>query len=111
MFLHPHLASMPLKRTPLARDTRAPREPSIVDWLCRLPSLECVAGSVAPGGCPLVRGAARGRPATIREAGQNDSRHATTPGGPTGVETAVLWPRYGGPAPLFHGGRSDSPVR
>src|SRR5437660_1056557 len=34
------LALVPLKRKPLARGTRAPRVPSIVDGFCQLPSPE-----------------------------------------------------------------------
>jgi hypothetical protein len=54
MILHPDLAWMPLKRKPAARGTRAPRLPSIVGWLCRLPSPASVVGTVAPDGYPLV---------------------------------------------------------
>src|SRR5262249_43271644 len=99
------------KRKRAARDERAPPWLSIVGWFCQLPWQESGASNVAPGGCPLVVVAARGLPATIPADGQNDSRHATTRGGPAGVETAAPSPRYDGPAQLFHGEPSDLPVR
>jgi len=82
---------------------------SIVDWFSLLPWLASVVGIAAPIDCPLVLAAARALPAAIREDGQNDSRLATTPDEPAGVETAALWPRCGGLAPLCRDGRSDSP--
>ena len=50
MILHPHLASMPLKRKPLAMGKRAPNAPSIVGWFFPLPWLAYAGGSV--GYCP-----------------------------------------------------------
>ena len=98
---------MPLKRKWTAMATRAPRAPSIVDGFSRLPSLEFVAGSVAPIICLLALAAARASPAAIGEDAQSDSTLATTPDGRAGVETAALSPRFDEPARLFHGGPSD----
>jgi hypothetical protein len=108
MALHPHLASVALKRKPATMGKRAPRASSIVDGFCRLPSQEYGADSVAPDVCLLARAAARASPATIREDGQNDSTLATIPNGPTAVVTAVPCPRSCELARLFHVGRSDS---
>jgi hypothetical protein len=107
----PHLVSMPLKHKPAARDTRAPRAPSIVGSFCLLPSREYVAGSVAPAVCPLVLAAARGLPAALREGAQSDNRRATTPDGPAGVELAVQLPTCGVSALRRHAGRSNSPAQ
>ena len=96
----PHLASMPLKRKAVTRDKRAPRAPTIVDGFCQLPWLECVAGSVAPPSCPLVREAAGVLCAARREDEQNDSKLATTPDGPADAKAAEKWPRFDGPARL-----------
>jgi hypothetical protein len=54
----PYQACEPLEREAAARDTRAPRVPSIDGWFCRLPLQESGAGSVAPDDCPLARVAA-----------------------------------------------------
>jgi hypothetical protein len=35
MLLHPYLASIPLKRSPLARGKRTPNALSIVGWFCQ----------------------------------------------------------------------------
>src|SRR5215471_9752109 len=59
MTLHPPLASIPLKRTPLARGKRAPRKLSIVDVFSQLPSQGSVAGSVVPPICHRALVAAR----------------------------------------------------
>jgi hypothetical protein len=89
MTLRPHQACVALKRKPLARGTRAPRLPSIVDGFCRPPWLGYAGDSVAPDGCPLVLAAAQALPAAMHADGQNGSTLATTPGGPTSVATAV----------------------
>ena len=111
MTLHPPLALVPLKRKPAAMGKRAPRAPSIVGWFSLLPSLGYAVGSVAPDVCPLVLEAARALPAAIREDAQNGSTRATTPDGPTGMGTAEPSPRCDVPAPLLHGGRSNSPAQ
>jgi len=67
MTLHSPQASSAFKQKPAARDTRAPRAPSIVASFCRLPSPASVVGSVAPDVYPLVLAAARGLPAALRE--------------------------------------------
>ena len=59
IILHPHLALIPLKRTPLARGKRAPRKPSIAGWFFVLPWLVFVADSVAEEACHLALVAAR----------------------------------------------------
>ena len=87
---------------------RAPRWPSIVGWFSPPPSQESVAGSVAPLACHFVLAAARELPATLREDGQNDSRLATTPDGPAGVETVEPLPTCGVQELPLHVGRSDS---
>jgi hypothetical protein len=86
--LLPHQACVALKRKLAARGRRAPPAPSIVDGFCQLPWLECVAGSVAPPSCHLVREAAGVLSAARREDEQNDRKLATTPDGPADVETA-----------------------
>jgi len=58
MTCSPHLAFLALKRKPAARGKRAPRAPSIVGWLCRLPWRASAAGNIAPGVCPLAQEAA-----------------------------------------------------
>ena len=58
MTLQPHLASVALKRKPVAMGKRAPRATSIVGWFCRLPSLAYAVGSVALEVCHLVLEAA-----------------------------------------------------
>jgi hypothetical protein len=108
MILHPHLAWMPLKQKPAARGTRAPRLPSIVGWFCRLPEPSSVVGTVAPEGYPLVLVAARAPLAALCGDARNDSRRATTRGGPIDVETAVRWPTCGVPALPPHAGWSNS---
>jgi hypothetical protein len=108
MTLHSHLALVPLKRKSAAMGMRAPRAPSIVDVFSLLPSLVSVAGSVAPEDCHLALVAARALLAAIREGAQNDNTLATIPDELTGVETAVRWPRYGGPELPPHVGRSNS---
>src|SRR5438034_383907 len=89
------LASRPLKRKPLARGTREPRAPSIVGWFCRLPWRGFAAGSVASSVCLLALVAARAPLAVLGEDARSDNRLATIPGGPAGVGTAALSPRYG----------------
>ena len=64
---HPPLASIPLKRKPLARSTRAPRAPPIVGWFSRLPSLAYAAGSVALAICHRALVAARAPLAVLGE--------------------------------------------
>ena len=61
MTLHPLWLSAS-QAEPAARDKRAPPEPSIVGWFCRLPWLESVADSVAPDACHLVLEAAKRHP-------------------------------------------------
>ena len=111
MTRHPHLASMALKRKPLARGKRGPRAPSIVGWFFPLPELSRVAGSVAPPGCPLALAAARALLAALREDAQSASRRATTPDGLGAVEPVGKWPTYVVRALPPHAGRSDSPAR
>ena len=103
----PHLASVALKREPSAMSRRALRTPSIVGSFFPLPSQESVAGSVVPDACHLVLAAARVPLGVLDEDVQSDNKRATTPDEPTSVGTAVLWPRCGEPARLFHGGPSD----
>ena len=100
-----------LKRTPLARGTRALHAPSIGDGFCRQPWPECVAGSGGPAGCHLAHVAAGAPRAVSGEDGQSGSRPATTPGGQAGMRTAAPWPRCGVRALRCRGGRSDSPAR
>ncbi len=107
MRLHHHRVWMPLKHTSLARGTRTPRLSSIVEWFFLLPSPASVAGSVVPSTCPLARTAVRASPAGSGEDVQSDNRPATTPDGPSGVETAETWPRSGEQGQRHHGGRSD----
>src|SRR5436309_1091382 len=107
MTLLPHQACVALKRKPVARGKRAPRAPSIVDVLCRLPWLVSAVGNVALEACHLALMAARAPLGVIREDAQHDSRRATTPDGRAGRRTVEKWPRYGEPAQLSHGGRSD----
>src|SRR5215471_6812698 len=95
MTLHPPLASIPLKRTPLARGKRAPRKLSIVDVFSQLPSQGSVAGSVVPPICHRALVAARTPLAVSGEDARNDSTHATTPREPAGVGTAEPLPRCG----------------
>ncbi len=78
MTLHPHLASVALKRKPEARGKRAPRTPSIVDGFCLLPSPEYAVGSVAPEVGHLARANARAPLGVMCEDAQNDSTRATT---------------------------------
>jgi len=84
---------------------------SIAGWFFPLPSLECVAGSVAPPGCPLALAAARALLAALREDAQSASRRATTPDGLGAVEPVGKWPTYVVRALPPHAGRSDSPAR
>src|SRR5690348_9501805 len=107
----PHLVCKALKWKLAAMGKQAPRALSIAGWFCRRPSLVYVVGSVEPGVCHYVREAARGSPVARHGDGQNGSRRATTRDGPAGVETAVRWPRSGGPELLSHGGWSGSPAR
>ena len=88
-------------------DKRAPRVSSIVGWFSPPPSQESAAGSVEPDVCLLVLVAAQAPLGVIREDAQNDSKLATTPDGTAGVETAVRWPRSGGPERPPHGELSD----
>nr|HET6904708.1 hypothetical protein [Ktedonobacteraceae bacterium] len=76
-----HLAVAALKRKPLARGKRAPREPSNVGWFSRLPWLASVAGSVALAVCHLALVAAVAPLEVIRGGAQNGSTRATTQGG------------------------------
>src|SRR5438034_1944895 len=98
MTLLPHLAFLALKRKPLARGTRAPRAPSIVDGFRRLPWLVSAADSVASEVCPLVLVAVPAPLVVIGGDAQNDNKRATTPGGRAGVETAEPSPRCDEPA-------------
>jgi hypothetical protein len=111
MTRQPHLASVALKRKPAAMGMKAPRAPSIVDGFCRLPWLEYAVGSVAPVAYHLALVAAREPLVAIHEDAQNDNRHATTRDGPAAVWPVGKWPMCDGPAPLFRGGPSDSPVQ
>jgi hypothetical protein len=99
MTLHPHLASVALKRNLAARGRRAPPWLSIVGWFCRLPWQVSVADSVAPAVCHLARVAARALLAVIRVDAQNGSRHATIPDGPAAGELVETWPRSVLPEP------------
>ncbi len=67
---------------------------STVGWFSLLPELQYAGGLVALPACSLALAAARTQPVAIRGDAQNDSKLATTRGGPRGVATAVLWPRY-----------------
>jgi hypothetical protein len=71
MTMHPHLASVALKRNLAARGRRAPPWLSIVGWFCRLPWQESGADSVAPAVCHLALVAARALLAVIRVDAQN----------------------------------------
>ncbi len=93
---------------PAAKDSTRLRVLTTVGGFCQLPSLECVAGSVAPRVCPLVLAAARAPLGVIREDAQSDSSLATIPGEPAAVELVGKWPRFDEPMPLFHVGASDS---
>ena len=104
-------ACVEFKRKPVARDTRAPRAPSIVGQFCRQPSQESVDGSVAPPVCPLVLAAAQASSAARHGDGQSDSRRATTPERPTAEGTVAPSPRCGVRALRLHDGPSDSPAR
>jgi hypothetical protein len=84
---------------------------STVGWFSLLPWLGYAAGSVALPACSLALAAARTQPVAIRGDAQNDSKLATTRGGPRVVETAVRWPRYVVLTLPLHDGRSDSPAR
>jgi hypothetical protein len=97
--LHLSLALAPLKRRSSPRDTRAPREQSIVEWFFPRPSQESGAGSVAPAVCHLVLAAAGALLAVIRVDAQNGSRHATIPDGPAAGELVETWPRSVLPEP------------
>src|SRR6266849_3130742 len=110
MALHPHLASMPLKPKALAKGKRVPRTSSIVGWFCRLPSLECAVGSVAPGGCHLALVSGRASFGVKHGGAQSDSRLATPADGRAGEEATELWPRCGERAQSPHVGRSDLPA-
>jgi hypothetical protein len=105
--LYPHLAFLALKRRPVARGKRAPREPSIVGWFFPLPWLAYAAGTVAPDVCPLVLQAARVPLATLYGGAQSDNTLATIPDWPEAVGTAAPLPRYGERARLPHVGPSD----
>ena len=111
MILHPHLASMPLKRKPLAMGKRAPNAPSIVGWFFPLPWLAYAAGTVAPEGCHLVLEVAQVLLAALHEDAHNESTPATTPDGPEAVRPAGTWPRCGVRALSSRGERSDSPAQ
>src|SRR6266567_5531247 len=102
---------MPLKRKWTAMGTRAPHMLSIVDGFSQQPSLEFAAGSVAPIICLLALARARASPAASGEDAQSGNRRATTPDERAGAETAVPSPRCDEPAPLSHGGWSNSPAR
>ncbi len=107
----PHGVWMPLKHTPLARGTRAPRLSSIVDGFSPLPSLEYAAGSAVPDVCLLVLAAAQAPLATRHGDEQNDTRRATTPGGPAAAETPEPSPRSVVRAQLRRARPSDSPAQ
>ncbi len=111
MALQPPLDLEALKRKPAARGVRAPRVLSIAGWFCRLPWLVSVADSVVPEVCPLALEAVPAPFVVIGGGARNDSTHATTPGGPTGVGTAEPSPTCGVRELPPHGGRSDSPAR
>ncbi len=111
MTRQPHLASVALKRKPLAMGMKAPRAPSIVDGFCWLPELPYAGGLVAPLACHLVLVAARAPLGAIREDAQNEKRHATTQGGPEAVEPVERWPSFDVPAPLLRDGPSVEPVQ
>src|SRR5215472_10003540 len=107
MTLHPHLASVALKRELAATGKRAPRKPSIVDGFCRRPSLAFAAGTVAPPACNLALVAAQAPLAVLCGDARNDSRRATTPDRQATAGIAAMSPRYDAPARLCHGGSSD----
>ncbi|SRR6266567_2995892 len=94
--------------TPAVGDGTGLRAPSIVGRFSPLPWLGYAADSVVPEDCHLALVAARAPLGAIREGAQSDNRRATTRDGPAGVETAVRWPRYGGPELPPHVGRSNS---
>jgi len=108
---HLHLISLTLKRKSATMDTRALREPSIVDWSSLLPSQESVVDSVVPDVCHLALAAARELPAALREDGQNGSTLATIPDGLAAVELVETWPRFVLLEPPRHVARSDLPAR
>ena len=93
---------------PAAGDNRVLPPLSIVESFSPLPSLEYAGDSVVPEVCHLALGAVRMPLVAMRGDAQSDSRLATTRDGPRGVETAVLWPRYGEPELQPHVGRSNS---
>src|SRR5215467_9220465 len=95
MTLLAHQVCLALKRKPAARGTRAPPEPSIVGWFCRLPEPSSGVGSVAPGVCLLALVTARASLAARHGDVQSDSRRATTRERLTGVKTAAPSPRCG----------------
>jgi hypothetical protein len=111
MTLHPHLASVALKRNLAARGRRAPPWLSIVGWFCRLPWQVSGADSVAPAVCHLALVAARAPPAVSGEDAQSDSKHATIPDGPEAGEPVGTWPRSVLPALLCYDAPSDSPAQ
>ena len=80
---------------------------SIVGWFFPLPELPYAAGTAAPPVCPLALAAAPAPPVTMHGGAQNESRRATTPNGPAGVEPAGSWPTLDVPALPRHGGPSD----
>jgi hypothetical protein len=102
-----HLATVALKRKPVAMGKRAPRAPPIVEWFCQRPWPESVADSVALLVCRIALVAARAPLAVLGEGAQHDSKPATTPGGPEGVRPVGKSPTFGGPVPLLHAGRSN----
>jgi hypothetical protein len=96
-FMEPLKREAALKRlimVPAAGENRGLPALSIVGSFFLLPSLESVAGSVAPPDCHRALGAVRAPLVAMRVDAQSDNRLATTPDGPRGVGTAVLWPRY-----------------
>src|SRR5258708_10470443 len=111
MTLQPALASVALKRKPVAMGERAPRAPSIGVWSCRLPSLVSAFGSVALTVCHLVLEAAVAPLGVIGADAQTGSTLATIPDGLEAVEPGGKWPRCDEPALPLHDGRSDAPVR
>src|SRR6266704_7025899 len=99
------------RKAPAVGDGKGLLALSIVGSFSRLPWLEYAAGSVVRPACHLALVAVRAPLAALHGDAQNDSRRATTRGGPRGVETAVLWPRYVLRELRRHGGPSDSPAR
>jgi len=111
MTLQPALASVALKRKPVALGESAPRAPSIGGWSCRLPSLVSAFASVALAVCHLVLAAAGAPRGVLGEDAQTGSTLATIPDGLAAVELGGKWPRCDEPVLPRHDGRSDSPVR